>query len=327
MRPVESLRTLYHPDCPDFLRCLAETPAMARLGDVGMNCGCQYTAFPLFRTLPPYSRLDHSIGVALIVWHFTRDPAQAAAGLFHDIATPVFSHVVDFLLGDHLRQEATEERTGDCIRRSPEIMAQLTALGLTPEAVEDYHRYSVADNDSPRLSADRLEYTLGNLLNYGFADLPQLRRFYEDLTVCQGELTFCTRETAAEFALAALRCSRVYVADEDRFAMEALADLLRTALDRGCLTMEDLWGTEQPVIARLTADPVCGPLWTEFRGYSRIRRTDAKPSRGRWFRVDAKLRYIDPCVAGLGPISRLDSRVGEALEAFRQTTFDDWIGL
>lgn len=38
--------SLYHPEIPEFLRRLAETPPMARLRQVGMNCGCEYTSFP-----------------------------------------------------------------------------------------------------------------------------------------------------------------------------------------------------------------------------------------------------------------------------------------
>ena len=160
---MQALWPVYHPDIPPFLRELAETPEMRRLRNVGMNCGCEYTDFPRFRKLAPYFRFDHSVGVGLIVWHFTKSPSQAAAGLLHDIATPVFAHVVDFLNGDHLRQESTEARTAELIDRSPEIRRILQREGLTVSQVADYHDYPIADNDTPRLSADRLEYSLGNL--------------------------------------------------------------------------------------------------------------------------------------------------------------------
>ena len=155
--------SLYHPEIPEFLRRLAETPPMARLRQVGMNCGCEYTSFPHFAGWAPYSRFDHSVGVGLIVWHFTGDLRQSAAGLLHDAATPAFAHVVDFLHGDHLHQESTEARTAELIETSPELQALLKEYGLTTEDVADYHRYPIADNDSPQLSADRLEYTLGDL--------------------------------------------------------------------------------------------------------------------------------------------------------------------
>ena len=92
---------IYHDEMPAFLLKCAETAVVGRLRGVGMNCGCEYTSFPRFRGLRPYSRFDHSMGVALIVWHFTGDRAQALAGLLHDVATPVFAHVVDFMRGDY----------------------------------------------------------------------------------------------------------------------------------------------------------------------------------------------------------------------------------
>ena len=327
---MNQLWSVYHNEIPPFLRAFAAAPPMARLRGVGMNCGCEYTHFPRFRDIGPYSRYDHSLGVALIVWHFTGDKKQALAGLFHDITTPVFAHVVDFLNGDHLRQETTEAGTADRIAASPELCGLLEEYGLTVEQVADYHRYPIADNPAPALSADRLEYTLGNALNYGFADLGQIRAFYGDLTVGEDEagrpeLVFRTPETAAAFTRTALQNSHVYVADEDRFAMEALADLLRLALDRGILTREDLWITEKPVIERLEADPVCGPAWWKFRGYSRILRSTERPSGGTWVRVDAKKRWIDPMARGMGRVSQWDAETREAIEQFRSLEFSCWL--
>ena len=40
------------------------------------------------------------------------------------------------------------------------------------EEVDDYHIYPVADNDTPKLSADRLEYSLSNaLLTYKLSNI------------------------------------------------------------------------------------------------------------------------------------------------------------
>ena len=287
--------SLYHPEIPEFLRRLAETPPMARLRQVGMNCGCEYTSFPRFAGWVPYSRFDHSVGVGLIVWHFTGDLRQSAAGLLHDAATPAFAHVVDFLHGDHLHQESTEARTAELIETSPELQALLKEYGLTTEDVADYHRYPIADNDSPQLSADRLEYTLGDLRCYGFAGADALRVFYEDLTVWRDEsgrpeLAFRTRETACAFTQASLQTARVYVADEDRFAMQALADLLRDAVNRQVLTEDDLYRTESFVIQKLEADPASARRWRRFRRFCRVERSAERPENGLWFRIPAKLR-------------------------------------
>lgn len=327
---MNQLWSTYHKEIPPFLREFSATPPMERLRDVGMNCGCEYTRFSLYTGIGPYSRYDHSLGVALIIWHFTGSMEQALAGLFHDIDTPVFAHVVDFLNGDHLKQESTEAGTADCIASSPEICGLLGKYGLTMEQVANYHIYPIADNASPALSADRLEYTLGNLLNYGFADLSQIRAFYADLTVeadetGHPELAFRTPETAASFAKAALRNSHVYVADEDRFAMQALADLLRTALERRTLERDDLWDTEQSVIRKLKADPACSQAWRQFCEYSHILRSAERPAGGYWVRIDAKKRWIDPLALGKGRVSQWDADVRTQMEVFQRLDFSNWL--
>ena len=321
---------IYHPVIPDFLREAALTPPMQRLQDVGMNCGCEYTAFPRFTRCTKYSRFDHSLGVGLIVWHFTASPAQALAGLFHDIATPAFSHVVDFLHGDHLRQESTEDGTTELIDGSPEIRAILRSLGLTTADVCDYHRYPVADNDAPRLSADRLEYTLGNLVQFGFAELDEVKSLYDDLFVGENEdgvpeLTFRSGEKALRFARGALRCAEVYVSDEDRYAMQMLAELLGGAIRKGVLSERDLSRTEPEVLARLQADAEYARKWEAFRAYSEILAADRPGTDGDWRVIPAKKRRIDPLIFGRGRASACEPAFRKELLTFLQSPQDYWV--
>jgi len=328
---MQELWTVYHHEIPEFLREFSTTPPMQRLKNVGMNCGCEYTAFPLFANLRPYSRFDHSMGVALIVWHFTGSMEQALAGLFHDATTPVFAHVVDFLNGDHIRQESTEAGVAECLAASPEVCRLLGRYGISLEAISDYHRYPVADNDAPALAADRLEYTMGNLLNYGFADLAQIRTAYEDLiTGTDGEgrteLVFRTPETAAWFTRAALKNSRIYIADEDRFAMQALADLLRRAVERGVIRYEDLWTTEEEILAQLKRDPVSEADWNTFQRYARLLRSRDCPESGYWVRIGAKKRWIDPYVPELGRVSGWNASIAEEIESLKAAPFELWLG-
>ena len=130
---------MYHEDIPAFLTECMKTPILKRLKLIGMNCGCEYTSFPQFAGLDSYSRYDHSIGVALIIWHFTGNRAQTIAGLLHDVASPVFSHAVDFMHGDYLKQESTEDGTERLIAGSVELQAILRKYELTTADVCDYH--------------------------------------------------------------------------------------------------------------------------------------------------------------------------------------------
>ena len=321
---------LYHHEIPAFLRECARTPAVLRLRDVGMNCGCEYTSFPRFCGLKPYSRFDHSLGAALIIWHFTADPVQAVAGLLHDIATPAFAHVVDFMRGDYLKQEATEAGTADIIETSAELQAVLKKYGLCSDAVSDYHRYPIADNDSPGLSADRLEYTLGNSINYGFCTGKRAEGWYRDLVVGtseagQPELAFQTAEAAEDFALTALRCSEVYVSDEDRYSMQMLAELLRDAVSRGVITENDLYTTEPQIISRLLSDKAMAVGWSNFCAYREILRREQPGTEENWRKISAKKRYIDPLVLHRGRMSAVSPVFSEKLSAFLCQSQDIWL--
>ena len=304
----DALRAIYSPDVPGFLREAAESPELIRLKEVGMNCGCEYTSFPRFRDLAPYSRYAHSVGVGHITWRFTGDARASLAALAHDIATPCFAHVIDFLNGDYLRQESTEDGTARLIGSSGAIQRVLRALGLHTADVSDYHAYPIADNDTPRLSADRLEYTLGNLVNFGLSSLDEVRAMYENLRVAANEdgapeLAFRDADAARRFALLALECSRIYVSDADRVAMQYLAELLGEAIAAGVVARADLWGTEPELIARLEADPIFREKWRAYRALNATERR-AAPGLARagegWRIIPAKKRWIDPLVCPPG---------------------------
>ena len=315
---------IYAPEIPPCVRAAWEAPAMARIMRVGMNCGCEYTSFPLFARLREgYSRFDHSVGAALIVWRFARDERQTLAALFHDIATPCFAHVVDFMLGDSMKQEATEGATARIIAESIDLQSALTRMGLTTDDVADYHRFPIADNDSPRLSSDRLEYTLGNFVNYRLGSRAQAREFMDDLIVTQNEdgeteLAFMHADTARAFARAALQMGKIYVSPEARFTMHTLSELLREAIAQGAIADQDLWGTEDALLKALCAHPQWRERWRRFCAYSRI----VPAAQGRGQVIYSKKRYINPLVAGMGRVTEIDEAFAHALAAFLNESQD-----
>lgn len=117
---------------------------------------------------------------------------QTLSGLFHDIATPVFKHCIDFMNGDSENQESTEERTEQIIKNSKEIMSLLKRDNIKLEEVSDYHIYPIADNDTPRLSSDRFEYTLsGGLYQVRVFELEDIERYYNILYFCKRKEKVC----------------------------------------------------------------------------------------------------------------------------------------
>ena len=130
---VKEYFSILSPEFPEWLLEYIDTPEMERIGKISMSCGTDYSK--CFNVRYWYSNLEHSVGVALIIWHFTHDKKQTLAGLFHDIATPVFKHCIDFMNGDSETQESTEERTTDIIKKSKEIMSLLERDGIKLEEV------------------------------------------------------------------------------------------------------------------------------------------------------------------------------------------------
>ena len=192
---------------------------------------------------------------------------------------------------------------------------------MSVDDVADYHKYPVADNDSPKLSGDRLEYTLGNLVNFGRRSEKQVRAYLNDLKVCINresvpELAFQHADTAIDFAYGALEMGKIYVSEEDRFAMEMLAKLLKEAVESRVIAMEDLWLTEGKVIEKLNRDQGFRDRWNRFRGYYQV-------SRGTGTVIHAKKRYIDPLVENEGRVTEIRGDFRTAVDAFLAESQDE----
>ena len=321
-RRFQYLRTLQGTCIQPYL----EAPELLRLKGVGMHCGLEYTSFPFYNTLShfPFSRYEHSLGVASICLRFSNDPKVAISALFHDISTPCFAHVVDFLHGDYTKQEYTEGATASIIGSSSFITSRLRQDGLTVDDVADYHRYPIADNDSPNLSSDRLEYSLSNFLRFNLLPYAKVRQLYDDLTLGineEGEPEICFRhlDKAEEFAHYALKNGAIYSADEDRFAMEYLASTLKEAFALGLLEEKDLMGDEPTLIAKLTSSPNGKALWDDFRSLSLLKKS-ALPFEGG-IQIAGKLRYINPYVLGKGRVSSLSRTIKREIDSFLSFDF------
>jgi len=326
--------SIYAQDIPALLKQLAATPEMMRLSDVGMNCGCEYADITVYRNSKfQYTRLIHSIGVANIIWHFTKDIRQSVAGLLHDIATPVFAHTIDFMNNDHMTQESTEAKTRSVIEDSKEIMLILENNGIGIDDVCDYHMYPIADNNSPLLSADRLEYTLGSGHILYHESLSQIKAIYDDLHVAVNEhdtleLCFKSARTAKKFVEITLRNSRLFVSNEDRFLMQYLAEIMRDAINIGTLTLNDLYKTESEVITILKKCPKLSLKWDSFTNISAVATADKKLPGTYSTKVYAKKRYINPLVItqeGVKRIAEIDAGLKAEIEAFLSLDFNDWL--
>lgn len=287
------------PDFPAWLLKYIAAPEMQRLSGVGM-VSLDYSSIFNFEHFNDV--LTHSIGVALIIWHFTHDKKQTLAGLFHDIAAPAFKHCIDYLNGDSEHQESIESRTGEIIRNSRVIVKGLKRDGILASEISDYHLYSLADLDAPNLAADRLEYTLANnLFLFNTWNLDQVKTFYADVTILKNEqdldeLGFAHRDICEKFTTLALT-TFAYHSDKHRANLQFIADIIQSMINSGYLTTDDLYVmSEREIIDWILScgDKTIAEAFRNFQHATTIFSSATAKKNCYCTSVKSKVRYINP---------------------------------
>ena len=320
---------------PEFLREYIETPAMLRLDGISMFPGCDHTKILKIKNFN--SRLKHSIGVALIIWNFTKDKKQTLAGLFHDISTPAFSHIVDFMNGDYLNQESTEDLTKYMIENSKEIMELLKRDEIKVEEVCDYHMYPIADNDTPMLSADRLEYTFSDGLEIdGIFDLDKVNKIYKNISVLKNEndeieLGFNNLNIAEEFIFNANKLwLLISGGNEVNFIMQFWTDYLKESMKKGYIQEADLYKmSEFEIIEKIKkqAGKKMVDILEVFQNSNEIGRSDIEVKDKYCVSIKAKKRYINPLVSinekttRTTQVSNRSNKIIEDIKIFEDSKF------
>lgn len=314
---LDNLRKEYFkvlsPVFPEWLLDYIDTPEIQRLSGISMLCGTDYSK--IYDYVSFNSTLDHSVGVALIIWNFTKDKKQTLAGLFHDIATPTFKHCIDFMNGDSEHQESTEERTEQIIKSSKTIMDLLNHDGITVEEISDYHIYPIADNDTPKLSADRFEYTFSNgIFLYGAWDLDEVSKYYNDIVVLKNEegieeLGFKTLQICKEYLHTILPIFANYDSDNNRTVMQFFADIVKSMNVKGYITIDDLYVlSEKDVINKILNcnDTYIKESFTKFQNATSVFGSEVPVDNKYCISVKGKKRYIVPLVQNNDEVFRIN---------------------
>ena len=314
---VKEYFKILEPEFPKWLNEYINTKELLKQQYISITCGTIYS--DLFESRILYSSLEHSIAVALIVWHFTHNRKQTLSGLFHDIATPVFKHCVDFLNGDYMTQESTEDLTTQIIKNSEEIMQLLKRDNIQLEEINDYHLYPIADNDTPKLSADRLEYSLTNaLFAYELVDIDEIRQIYNDIEVEKNEenieeLSFRNEKIAKRFVELTSKMSVIYREDRTRYSMQLLADIIKRLNEEKIIALDDLYNMKDQDIIDIIKKSRYKDIFNIWQKAKKVKTSKEEPKGVYFVHHGAKVRYIDPLVNGKR-ISKVCKEAKEMIE-------------
>lgn len=301
-KEIKEYFKVLEPEFPEWLNEYINTKELLSQQYISVTCGTIYS--DLFESKFFFSSLEHSVAVALIVWHFTHDKKQTLSGLFHDIATPAFKHCVDFLNGDYMTQESTEDLTTNIIKNSKEIMKLLERDNIDVSEIDNYHIYPIADNDTPKLSADRLEYSLSNaLFTYELLDLDAIAEIYNDIEIEKNEegeveLGFKTKKIARNFVKVTSRLSVIYREDRTRYSMQLIADILKRLSDENKITKEDLYKLKESDVISIIENSKYSKIFDIWKYAKKVKTSKEKTENVYYVHHGAKVRYIDPLFNG-----------------------------
>lgn len=241
------------------------------------------------------TRFDHSLTVALLTWKCTKDKKATLAGLFHDISTPCFSHVIDYMNKDYKKQESTEEYTEDIIKKDKYLLKCLKEDNINIDDIINFKKYSIVDNDRPKLCADRLD---GVILT-GIAwtkniQYDDIKNIINDIHIYDNEIGFKTKEVADKVVSVSKSIDIYCHSKEDNYMMELLAKIAKYGIDKKYITYSELFtSTEENIINKLknTYDKQLLDYFNEFENISQNEIPDIDLP-------DVKIRDLKPIANG-----------------------------
>lgn len=247
------LNKLEYSNKPDFLNKYLNDPCLMRLKKVCYFCGMDYASKQIYNFKEKITRYDHSLTVALLTWKCTRDKKATLAGLFHDIATPCFSHVIDYMNKDYANQESTEENTAKILKNDTYLKKCLKEDGIEIEDIIDFKQYNIVDNNRPKVCADRLDgVILTGMAWTKNVDYDDIDNIISDIEIYDNEIGFKTKSVANKVLEISESIDLYCHSNEDNYMMELLAAITKYGIDNKYITYEDLYAlNEDELIYRL----------------------------------------------------------------------------
>lgn len=296
----EYLKLLDGNKIPPFLDKYLTVPSLVRLKNIGYFCGMDYASKHVYDFKEKISRYDHSLSVALLTWKMTKDKTATIAGLFHDIATPCFSHVIDYMNKDYENQESTEEYTGIIIESDNRLQECLKADGIETESIIDFKQYPIVDNDRPKLCADRLD----GIILTGFSwtktiDRHDIIDIVTNLEIYDNEfgeieLGFKDENVAKKALNTSREIDILCHSSEDNYMMELLALMTSIAIEDEIITYDDLYYIDELTLLNKIRTCSNSKLKDLLDQFENIKAEDIPETI-----IDSiKMRKLDPLVKG-----------------------------
>lgn len=185
-----------------------------------------------------HSRLEHSIGVMLLIRKLGGSELEQVAGLLHDISHTAFSHVGDYVFGNI--EEDYHEQIFEKILLSSDIPEILSWHGYQIDQIINGD-FRILEQQMPGLCADRLDYTLRDSYYAGLTTIAAVKVFIAQLSIEDGVIVVGDQEKAEWINnLHAKLNSEVFNLPLHVYANRKLTELIQSGLRNNELDADDL---------------------------------------------------------------------------------------
>lgn len=293
---------------------LINTKAFQRLKDIN-----QYGYQPLHikpeTELPKVesSRYAHSMGVFLLLKKYGAPLEEQIAGLLHDISHSAFSHCIDYIIEKQsLGGQDHQDKIHDEYVLNSDVVPILKKYGVELEYILNDKNFPLKENDLPDICADRIDYSLKGAQLFGELSETKKKEILDSLKVLGGIWYFTKYEVAKDYAQLFSKMNKTYWANFDSAAMFAgVGDCLGYALERGYISMEDMYQTDTYVLGKMKkkidVDEELSVKWQRMNKKGLI----VEDSGSYNCLINCKSRMIDPLFMDNGELVRLSDRFTE----------------
>lgn len=248
---------LGYPNIPEFLNKYLTLSSLNRLKHIGYFCGMDYASSNIYNFKEYISRYMHSLSTSLLVYYLTKDKRCTLQALFHDISTPVFSHVIDYMNKDYIYQETTEEFTELILKSDKKLLEYLELDKIPLDNLVNFKSSTIVDSPRHKMCADRLD---GIILNGAYWTKTLNEKDISNI-IKSTEL-YINEESIPEIGFNNITAYNKVVetndltniemhSNYDNYMMELLANITRYLINKEYIKYEDLYFLTENKIFKL----------------------------------------------------------------------------
>ncbi|MCX2429715.1 HD domain-containing protein [Pedobacter sp. GR22-10] len=240
---------------PKVFEALLQTDALKRLAGIHQS-GAIFLVNPSIC----HSRLEHAIGVAMLIKKMGGTELEQIAGLLHDVSHTAFSHVGDYVF-EYVEEDYHEQIFAEVIYKS-EIPDVLLKYGYTANQII-HGVFNILEQPMPSLCADRLDYTLRDGIHGEIITRQRAKQFLNAVVLSNGIIAV-NNDAEVQWINETFKKLNddVFKLPVHLYANGKMTELIKLFLKKGLLTKSDMFKTDTLLLNKIR---------TTYEGYEAIK--------------------------------------------------------